>query len=262
MVLKMSILIASARNKMALNSVAARHFPGYKYLLHSLLGTIPHFYGSSISRLWFSSFAPCFPTMEGKKVIKRECSPSAEGSSVANDAKTAPPTPSGTPSPPGSPTEVSSRHPRSSVLEQGGPSGNAPVIDLSSSSDEKDSIADTFRDFEIAKRLYGELNSDLLGSSGDGNVIILSDSDEEKEEAHEEKSVGTEDEVASAAINPVSTTSADDTGTTVEKSSTPATSPVDVDDDPRVKPNDNSDGLAPGSKMEEGSDGGDEADSP
>jgi hypothetical protein len=55
------------------------------------------------------------------------------------------------------------------------------VIYLSSSSDEEDFIADTARDFEFAQRLYGELNRGFLGPPGDDKIIILIDSDEEKD---------------------------------------------------------------------------------
>jgi hypothetical protein len=136
------------------------------------------------------------------------------------------------------------------------------MIDLSSSLDEEDSFANTSRDFKFAQWLYGELNRDLLGSPGDDKVIILSDSDEEKEEAREEKSVDTEDAAASATINPVSTASIDDTNTPAEKSSTLAASPIDADNNLGVVPNDSSDGLSPGPKMEEGSGGRDEVDAP
>jgi hypothetical protein len=102
--------------------------------------------------------------MEGKRGIKRECPPSAEGSPAVNDAKTPPPAPYETPSPPGSSTEVSSLRPCSPVLEQGGPSGMAPVVDLSSPSDEEEPIHDTARDFKFAQRLFSELNRDLLES--------------------------------------------------------------------------------------------------
>jgi hypothetical protein len=44
------------------------------------------------------------------------------------------------------------------VFEQGDPSRKAPVIDLSSSSDEEDFFTDISHDFEFAQRLYGELN--------------------------------------------------------------------------------------------------------
>jgi hypothetical protein len=148
------------------------------------------------------------------------------------------------------------------VFEQGGPSEKAPVIDLSSSSDEEDFIADTSHDFEFTQRLYGELNRDLLGPSGDDKVIILSNSNEDKEEVRKEKFADAEDAATSAAVNLVSTTSADDTGTLAEKSSTPAASPADADDDPGAVPYDSSDGLPPGPKMEEGSGGGDEASAP
>jgi hypothetical protein len=67
------------------------------------------------------------------------------------------------------------------VFEQGEPSGKAPVIDLSSSLDEEDLIAATSHDFEFAQWLFGVLNRAILRPPGDGKVIILDDSDEEKE---------------------------------------------------------------------------------
>jgi hypothetical protein len=148
------------------------------------------------------------------------------------------------------------------VLEQGGPFGIALVVDLSSPSDREEPIHDSTRDFEFTQRLFGELNCDLLGPPNDDNVIILSDFDEEKEEAHEEELVGTEDVAASIAINPVSTASTDDIGTPAERSSTPAASPADANNDLGVEPNDSSDGLAPGLKVEERTDGRDEDDAP
>jgi hypothetical protein len=95
-----------------------------------------------------------------------------------------------------------------------------PVVDLYSPLDEEEPIHDTVHDFEFAQHLFGELNRDLLGPPDDGKVIILSNSDEEKEEAHEEKSTGIKDAVTSVAVNPVSTTSADDIVTIAENSST------------------------------------------
>jgi hypothetical protein len=261
-VLKVLLLIASMGNETVHITVVARRSPSYKYLLRSPLGTISHSFSSSLSRLGFPSLVLCFPTMEGKRGIKRECSLSVEGSPAARDAKTPPPAPSGTPSPLGPPAEVSSRRPRSPVLEQGGPSGTAPVVDLSPPSDEEEPIHDTARDVEFAQHLFDELNRDLLGSPGDDKVIILSDSDKEKEEAHEEKYVSTEDAATSATVNPVSTASVDDIGTPAEKSLTPGASHDDVDNDPRVEPNDSSDGLAPGPKVEEGTGDGDEAGAP
>jgi hypothetical protein len=200
--------------------------------------------------------------MEGKRGNKRERFPSIEGSPAASDAKTPPPAPSGTPSPPGSPAEVCSRCPRSPVLEQGGPSETASVVVLSSPQDEGYPIHDTARDFEFAQCLFDELNNDLLGSPGDDKVTILSDSDEEEEEAHEEKSVGAKDVATSTAINPVLTASADDISTTAEKSLTPAASPANANNDPRVEPNDSNNGLTPGLRVEEGTSGGDEARTP
>jgi hypothetical protein len=39
----------------------------------------------------------------------------------------------------------------------------------------------TLRDEEFPKKLFGDLNCELLGSPGDDNIIVLSDSDEEEE---------------------------------------------------------------------------------
>jgi hypothetical protein len=69
--------------------------------------------------------------MGDKRGIKRERSPSVDGSPMANDAKTPLPVPSGSRSPPRSPSDVASRHPHSPLFEQGGPSEKAPVIDMS-----------------------------------------------------------------------------------------------------------------------------------
>jgi hypothetical protein len=89
----------------------------------------------------------------------------------------------------------------------------ASVIDLSSSSDEEDLITATSCDFEFTQRLFGELNRAVLGPSGDGNIIILSNSDEE--EMREEKTTSTKDATVSTAVNPASTafTDADDAPT-------------------------------------------------
>jgi hypothetical protein len=92
------------------------------------------------------------------------------------------------------------------------------VVDLSSSSDEEGFIADVSWDEEFIKRLFGDLNRDVLGPPDDGKIIILNDSDEEEEEVREEKTGDTEDVATSAAVNPVSTASddADDAPTRVK----------------------------------------------
>jgi hypothetical protein len=114
-----------------------------------------------------------------------------------------------------------------------GPSRKASVIDLSSSSDEEDLIVATSRDFDLAQRLFGELNRGVLGPPGYGKIIILSDSDEEEVR---EKTTDTEIMAASAAVNPASTASAD------------------VDDAPVGVKNDNSDDQGP--DQEAGGDNG------
>jgi hypothetical protein len=72
------------------------------------------------------------------------------------------------------------------VFEQGNASGKTPTIDLSSSLDEENFIVDTSHDAELAKKLFGGLNHDILGPPGDGKIVVLDDSDEENE-AQEEK---------------------------------------------------------------------------
>jgi hypothetical protein len=106
------------------------------------------------------------------------------------------------------------------MFKQGGPSENIPVIELSSSSDEEDFFADTARDAEFTRWMFGDLNRDLLGPLGDDKVIILSDSDEEGE-AREE-----------------TTTDAKATPSAAVKSS--------ADEDPWKMQDDNNDDLAPG----------------
>jgi hypothetical protein len=96
-----------------------------------------------------------------------------------------------------------------------------PMIDLSSSSDEENFIADNSRDAELAKKLFGELNCDILGPLGNSKIIVLDDSNEENE-AQEEKTTGIESMTASASTNPASSalTNADDapTGAKIDNS--------------------------------------------
>jgi hypothetical protein len=74
------------------------------------------------------------------------------------------------------------------------------MIDLSLSLDEENFIADTSRDTEFARKLFGDLNRDILGPPDDSNVIILDDSDEEKK-ASDEKTAGTELVATSVVVN-------------------------------------------------------------
>jgi hypothetical protein len=209
----------------------------YKYTFQLARMTILH---SSFSHLGFPFLALDLLAMEDKRGTK---SHSAEGSMSPSDAKTSLSVPSESPSPPGSPREISSCRPHTPVFEQGDPSGNIPVIDLSSSSDVEDLLADTSRDAEFTRQLFGDLNRDVLGPPGDSKVIILSDSDE-KEEVHEETAID-----------------ANATPSVAEKSLTIATSAAD-DEDPGKMQDGNSDDLAPERDMGKGSGGGDEAGSP
>jgi hypothetical protein len=54
------------------------------------------------------------------------------------------------------------------VFEQGGSFRKVLMIDLSSSSDEENFIADTSCDAEFAKKFFGVLNRDIIGPPGDG----------------------------------------------------------------------------------------------
>jgi hypothetical protein len=55
------------------------------------------------------------------------------------------------------------------------------VVDLSSSSDEEDLIPDTSWDEDFARRLFDNINREILWPPDDEKIIILSDSDEEEE---------------------------------------------------------------------------------
>jgi hypothetical protein len=83
------------------------------------------------------------------------------------------------------------------------------VVDLSSSFDEGGLIADVSWYEEFTRRLFGNLNRDVLGPPGDGKITILSDSDEE-EEVREEKAVDAEATPSSVVRSPASTASAAD----------------------------------------------------
>jgi hypothetical protein len=115
--------------------------------------------------------------------------------------------------------EVSSHCLRSPVWEQGGSSRKTAVVDLSLSSDEGDLIVDVSWDEEFARRLFDDLNHNFLWPSGDGKIIILSDSNEE-EEAYKEKVIDAKATPSSASRFPAPTTSANDVNGTY-KSNTP-----------------------------------------
>jgi hypothetical protein len=119
--------------------------------------------------------------MEDKKNLKRRRSPSDEGSSSPSKASTPPPSHSGRPPPTQSPPTTSLRRLCLPPSEQVGPSEPAPVVDLALSSGEEEFIADTSRDEEFTRKLFGDLNRDILGPPGDGKIIVISDSDDEDE---------------------------------------------------------------------------------
>jgi hypothetical protein len=106
-------------------------------------------------------------------------------------------------------SEIFSRRPRSLVFAQGSPSEKVPVVDLCSSSDDEGLILDILWDVEFAKKLFDDLNRDVLGPPGDGKIIILRDSDELEKEVCEEMTTDTETAATSVAVNPTSTASTD-----------------------------------------------------
>jgi hypothetical protein len=132
--------------------------------------------------------------MEDKRGTKRERSPSTEGSPLLVDAETPSPAPSGSLPPSGSPSVVSSRHPCSLLFEQGNASGKIPMLNPSSF------IVDTSRDEELTRKLFDDLNHDILGPPGDGKIIVIDDSDDDGE-VQEEKTVDIESTTAPASVD-------------------------------------------------------------
>jgi hypothetical protein len=86
-------------------------------------------------------------------------------------------------------------------------------VDLALSSGEEDSVADTSRDEELVRKLFGDLNRDILGPPDDDKIIVLSDSDDEDEKP-EDAAVNTEAAPFSAANSTDSPTSAPDANET------------------------------------------------
>jgi hypothetical protein len=82
-------------------------------------------------------------------------------------------------------------------------------VDLTLSPSEEDSVVDTSWDEEFARKLFGDLNRDILGLPGDGKIIVISDSDDE-DETHEDAVVNAEAAPPSAANSADSPTSASD----------------------------------------------------
>jgi hypothetical protein len=83
------------------------------------------------------------------------------------------------------------------------------MVDLASSSGKEDFFTDTSRDEELARKLFGDLNRDIIGPPGDGKIIVLNDSDDE-DEAHEDVAINAEAAPPSAVNSPVTPASASD----------------------------------------------------
>jgi hypothetical protein len=132
--------------------------------------------------------------MEDKRGTKRECSPFAGGSPFPDDAETPPQAPSRSPPLLGSPSVASSRRPCSLVFEQANASGKIPMLDPSLF------IVDTSRDEELDRKLFGDLNRNILGPPGDSKTIILDDSDDD-DDAQEEETANTESTATPASTD-------------------------------------------------------------
>jgi hypothetical protein len=156
--------------------------------------------------------------MEEKRGIKPSRSSVSNPSSSSSSGASTPPLSLSDSVPP---PEASSHRPPSLVGEHDSPSEAILVVDLSF--DEEEIFHEITREAEFARRLFGKLNRELLGPLGDGNVIILSDSDEEKE-VHEE--ITAADEAAPPYVG---------------NSPTPSVCAADADDVPDRVQDDNSD---------------------
>jgi hypothetical protein len=81
-------------------------------------------------------------------------------------------------------------------------------VDLALSSSEEDSVADTSRDEESPRKLFGDLNRDILGPPDDGKIIVISDSDDEDAAVNAE---ATPPSAANSADSPTSASDVDET---------------------------------------------------
>jgi hypothetical protein len=121
------------------------------------------------------------------------------------------------------------------------PSKRFPVVNLSLG--EEDVVPYASRDEDVTRKLFGDLNCVFLGSPNDGNVIIISDSEEE--EVHE-------DDRVDADVAPFS----------LRISSAPSTSNVVDDDAPDEVQDDSCDNGASDWVQNDSSDGEDRANTP
>jgi hypothetical protein len=80
------------------------------------------------------------------------------------------------------------------VFEQGNASEKIPMLDPSSF------IVDTSHNEELARKLFGDLNRDILGPSSDDKIIVIDDSDDDGD-AQEEKTADIESTIAPASAD-------------------------------------------------------------
>jgi hypothetical protein len=119
------------------------------------------------------------------------------------------------------------------------------VVDLSSSLDEEGHIPDTSCDEEFTRRLFSDLNRDVLLPPDNDKVIILIDSNGEEEEAGKEDAAGAK-ATPSSAVGILASTA----------------STVDADEAPKGVQNDNSGDRTPDWEVDGGNNDEEEADLP
>jgi hypothetical protein len=122
-----------------------------------------------------------------------------------------PSSPSSSSSPPDSSLGGLPQGPPSPIYEHEEPSKGFPVVNLSS--EEEDVVLNTSQDDDITCMQFDDLNCGLLGLPDKGNVIIISDSEEE--EVHEDNHAYTDAAPSSLRVSSASSIS------TVDDNDTP-----------------------------------------
>jgi hypothetical protein len=128
-------------------------------------------------------------------------------SSSSSDASMPPSSPpSYSPSPTVSSPEGSFQGPSFTMYEHNEPSKGFLLVDLDLEEEEKD--LDTSQDGGIARKLFDDLNRGLLRPPDDGNISIISDSEEE--EVHEDDRADVNTAPSSLWVSPAPPASTDD----------------------------------------------------
>jgi hypothetical protein len=111
------------------------------------------------------------------------------------------------------------------MYEHGEPSKGFPVVDLTL--EDEDATFNTSRDEKTARKLFDDLNCGFRGPPDDGNIIVLSNSEEEKEVCKDNR------------------TNVETTPSSARNSLAPIASSADNDDEPDKVQGDSSGGTTP-----------------